>query len=427
MTQLLKRCLAFAFATALAPAAASAHGGEPLPTDITAVGESAWVLRTNFGLITSDAPNRYVCEEAFAGGDDFQVAPLGPNEWLLFTRDTVIYSPDGCNFEIRQQIPRKPAGVAVSPSGARAVYLINVDDVAQAGVWWTDDEAATVEQIGLDSASLHLTRAMFVDDTRLLVSAYSSEEANRGQARLIAVNLNDGTTDRLVNSSWLSHSYLLDVNDGWVVWLASDDNGLRIFWGPIDEPTRYSEAVDRWPSGAVLADGGQAVWVSGVIGEGRGVLVGDAGADPVWSETLVDHSAKCVGYIDGTHHLCARRDHEGHDLSRVGTDGSIEGVVNFANLAGPRDDCPADSDVATTCPAVWSELARALDIEVASGTGDAGHVDEDGHSHDNHDHSHDNHDHAHDEHGGCSTGGGGVPMGIWLVIGGVWAIGRKRK
>lgn len=405
----------------LLPAAAFAHGDTPLPTDLTSVDDSQWVLRTNFGLLTSDAPDRYVCEEAFAGGDDFQVGVLGLNEWLIYTHDAVLYSPDGCDFEIRQEIPRKPAGVAVSPDRSRAAYLINVEDAAETGVWWTEDAAETVEQAGLDTSTMHLSRAAFLDQSRLLVSAYSSADANRGEARLVVANLDDGTTSQLEGLDGLSYPYVLDVRSDWLVWLARDDSGQKIFWGPLDEPTRHSKAVESWPSGAELGEDGQTVWVSGVHTEARGVLVGDASAEPVWTNKLVDHSADCVGYVDGAYHLCARRDREGHDLSRVGADGSLQAVVDFSQLAGPRQDCPADSDVATTCPAVWPELATALDIEVEGAGGDTGAdagsdagADAGGG------------DGSGGDSGGCSTAGGSSPV-AWFVVAGFAVLFAARQ
>lgn len=354
------------------PCAASAHSDTPLSTGITGVGGSQWVLQTNFGLVTSAAADRYVCEEAFAGGDDFQVGVLGLHEWLLFNHDNVIYSADGCNFEIRQDIPRKPAGVAVSDDHSRAAYLINADDPAEAGVWWTDDAAQTVEQASLDVSTLHLSRAVFLDNDRLLVSGYSSDPTTRGEARLVVVGLDDGSTTDIGEMTGLQYPYVFDAAGGWIVWLARDGDGQKIFWGPLDEPARYATAVDSWPTGAVLADDGQSLWLSGVLADAKGVVVGDTAADPVFSQRLVDHSAMCVGRVDRDHYLCARRDREGHDLSRVADDGTVEPVVNFSELAGPRADCPADSDVAKTCPSVWPELAAALDIDPGTPTDDAG-------------------------------------------------------
>ncbi|QDG51253.1 hypothetical protein FIV42_11025 [Persicimonas caeni] len=415
MTRLLTLCIASLLASMMVSTSASAHGSEPLPTDLSAVGDSQWVMRTNFGLITSEAPERYVCEEAFAGGDDFQVGVLGLHEWLVFTHDAVLYSPDGCDFEIRQQIPRKPAGVAVSPERTRAAYLINVDDAAEQGVWWTDDAGQTVEKVSID-APLHLTRAAFLSESSLVVSAYSTDDAVRGAAHLLLVDLDEGTHRELVELDGLTYPYVFDVHEqGWVVWLGRDGDQMRVYWGPITNPTAHARAVDSWPSGAVLTDRGLKVWVSGVFEDARGVLVGEQGVDPLWSETLVDHSAMCVAYVDGAHHLCARRDREGHDLSRVGADDSLAAAVEFTRLAGPRNDCPADSDVAQTCPAVWLELADALGVEVDSGGGDAGGEADAGASD------------SPGGDGGCSTGGSGGPVGVWWLIGGVWGLWRTRR
>jgi hypothetical protein len=414
----MKKFLWIALALSLVPASVFGHGGLPLPTELSAVGDADWVLRTNFGLLTSEQPERYVCEEAFAGGDGFQVGVLGLNEWLIFTRAAVIHTSDGCDFEIRQEIPKKPAGVAVSPDHSRAAYLINVDEPTEAGVWWTEDAGQTITQADFDVAGLELTRAKFLDNTRLLVSAYSSEDDNRGPGRLIVVNLDDNTTEQLPGLDGINYPYLFDAESDWVIWLGRDDVGQRIFWGPIDEPTRHSTAVDSWPSGARLSDDGQTVWISGGQEGTRGVMVGDTSQEPIWSDEFVDHSALCVGRVGEAYHLCARRDREGHDLARVAADGSLEPVVNFAELLGPRDDCPAGSDVASTCPSVWPELAPALGIEV-EGAPDAGTVADAGASDAGTSGSG-----GGGESGGCSTGGGS-PVGLVWIAGGVLVLWRR--
>lgn len=351
----------------LVPSIAFAHGEAPLAEEVTGVQTDAgpgWVLRANFGVITSDAPDRYVCEEAFAGGDDFQVGVLGMNEWLVFTQDAVLYTADGCDFEVRQQLPKKVAAIAISDARERAAYLMNVDDAAERGIWWTADDGASFEQADFGVDSVHLTRAGFVGPSRLLVSAYSTASETRGEARLSVVNLDDGSAQALTIAEDLSYPYVLDVAGDWVVWLARQDQDQKVFWGPLDEPMRYVTPVDSWPTGAVLSPDGQRVWISGVGPEARGVIAGEAEREPVWGERVANHSALCVGRGEGAQYLCARRDREGHDLSRVGEDDAIAAATNFAELRGPRADCPADSDVATTCEAVWPELAKALDIEI---------------------------------------------------------------
>lgn len=367
----MKRCsLVMLSLMLLVPAAAFAHGATPLASDVMGVGDSQWVLQTNFGVVTSAWPNHYVCEEAFAGGQDFQMAPVGVNEWLLFNHDNVIYSPDGCTFETRQDLPRKPAGVAVTDDHTRVAYLLNVDtDPSQSGVWWSDDAAETVHHASLDVSSLHLSRAVFLDDARLLVSGYSSDNADRGAARLVIVNLDDDSTTDVAGTDGLKYPYVFDAASDWIVWLARDGQAQKVFWGPIDDAARYATEVASWPSGAALSDDGQTVWISGALDQAHGLVVGDTSADPVFSDKLADHSALCVSVIGGDHYLCARRDREGHDLSRVGADGNVEAVVNFANMQGPRTDCPADSPAVTTCATVWPQLAAALNIDVGPQAG----------------------------------------------------------
>lgn len=351
------------------PAGAQAHGGAPLSDEVVGVGGSNWVLRTNFGVITSESPDEYVCEEVFGAGDRFLMAALGVDEWLIFTFDSIIYTADGCNFERLGELPMVPAGVAVSPDRSRVAYLVNSGD-DQAGLWWSEDAGQSFERAPIDDGRVHLTRASFLDDDRVLVSAYLLDEQVRGQAELMVVDLADQTVTSLEGLSEYGYPYVFDAQGDAIVWLGREDDRQIVLWGTLDEPARHRLPVDSWPSGAALSDDGQTVWLAGLHEQASGVVIGQAGEDPVWSEGPFAHAALCIGRTDTAHLLCAHRAQEGHDLSQVGDDHQIEPLVAFVDLQGPRD-CPADSDVARVCPAVWLELAPALGIDTGADTGDA--------------------------------------------------------
>jgi hypothetical protein len=351
------------------PAGAQAHGGAPLSDEVVGVGGSDWVLRANFGVITSEAPQAYVCEEVFGAGDRFLMAALGVDEWLIFTFDSILYTADGCSFERIGELPMVPAGVAVSPDRSRVVYLVNSGD-EQAGLWWSEDAGQSFERAPIDDARVHLTRAAFLDDDRVLVSAYLLDEQVRGQAELLVVDLTAETVTALDGLSGYGYPYVFDALDDSIVWLGREDDKQVVLWGTLDEPARHRRPVDSWPSGAALSDDGQTVWLAGLHEEASGVVIGQADADPVWSEAPFTHSALCIGRTEQAHLLCAHRAQEGHDLSLVGDDHQIEQLAGFVELQGPRD-CPADSDVARVCPAVWQELAPALGIDTGVDTGDA--------------------------------------------------------
>ena len=409
----MKRLVPFLLACLLWPTAAAAHGDTPLAEEITAMsgdsGEPAWVLRTNFGILTSQAPKRYVCEEAFSGGDDFQLAVFGMREWLIFTDEAIVYTADGCNFERRQQLSKKVAAVAVGPDRTRAAYLMNGEDSTERGIWWTDDNGQSFVRVGVDTSRLNLTGAGFLDQNRLFVTAYSTEDATQGGARVLTVDLGNDTSQTIGTPAGATFPYLFDTAGDWIAWMATKDGEATLFWGPTDEPARYALAVDSWPSGAVLADDGQSVWFSGVHAPSRGLTVGHTSADPVWSDILVDHSGLCIGGVGERRYLCARRDREGHDLSRIDGD-TVEPVLRFADLEGPLE-CPDDSELASSCGAVWPDLAGALDIEVDSSAGD--------------------HDHGDHDHGGCAAAGARWPSpsslaGILVLVTGLFSC-RRRK
>jgi hypothetical protein len=388
---------------------AHAHGAEPLPEKIHGFDSGEWVFHTNFGIITSEKPNRYVCEEAFNGGDDFRVAALGLQTWVMFTPDAIYRTEDGCEFEKTEQLPKIPSDVASLRGGAVA-YVVNTDSADTTGVFVSEDAGASFRKVGVDVSQRQFTRVDFIDDKTLLVSAYAKDAESQGAVELIEVALSDDSMTMLDVGEGLRYPYLLDVEDDNIIWQASTGSGQSLFWGTVSEPTRDEIPLDAWPNGVVLSDDGSEFWIAAPNAGSKGLA--HMPSSDMMVDISSDHSGLCVGRAADTVYACARSDREGHDLSRVvGED--VEPALTFTDIAGPRDDCPAGSDVATTCPAVWPELATGLGIEVEEDEGE----------------SDDNTDDGEKEDSICSSVGQNGPVGVhvFLLVLTATAVLRRRS
>jgi hypothetical protein len=351
----------FFLGSMLVASAAAAHGSEPLPEQVHGFDAGDWVFHTNFGVITSKNPTRYVCEEAFHGGDDFRVAALGLNKWVIFTPDAIYRTEDGCEFEKVEPLPKIPSGMASVPGGTGVAYVVNTDEQDETGVFVSTDAGASFRKVGVDVGARQFTRVEFLDAERLLVSAYSKDSASQGAAELIEVELDGDRVTMLDVPDGLKYPYLLDAQTDAVLWQASTENGQSLFWGSVEAPGRDEFPLNAWPNGAVLAADGEEFWVAGANPGSEGLT--RASASDMMVDIAADHSGLCIGRAGDTVYACGREEQDGHELSRVAA-GEVEAAVAFSGIEGPRDTCPEGSDVATTCPAVWPELAVWLGVEV---------------------------------------------------------------
>lgn len=344
--------------------ASRAHGGEPLPRRVYDV-DGQWLLVTNFGVIAQDSPARYVCEEAFLGGDGFLIAPISRREWMTYSSSAVMRTSDGCSFERVAQLPKLPSAVDLAPDRATIAHVINEEDVP--ALWWTRDLGASFEQLDLTSVGeVHWTGLGFGEDDTVYLSGYSKDEEDRGSAVIVSVGLEERLIERHEGLDGAKFPYIFEVGGERLAGIASVDEQLVLFWGALDELSQNQRALNSWPTGMWSdAEGGELYVASaeplgGVL---HGVLA--RGGEVTWTELVPEHSAKCVGLVGEQLHLCARRDREMHDLSVVQMqDETITPAVSFEGLEGPSSECGDGSDVARTCGVVWPELARALRIEL---------------------------------------------------------------
>ncbi len=404
--RIITAALTFVVAVAFASTALG-HGAEPLPENIHGFDSGEWVFHTNFGVITSDAPTRYVCEEAFSGGDQFRVAAIALNQWVIFTPDAIYRTEDGCDFEKVAPLPKISSDVGFVRGGEGVAYVVNAQNSDETGVFVSRNAGASFRKVAVDVAGRQFTRVEFLNADTLLVSAYAKDSSSQGAAELIEVSLTGDAVTMLEPPQGLRYPYLLDVEAESIVWQASTDDGQSLFWGTVDDPGRDGFALEAWPNGAVLSADGSEFWVAAANSGSKGLT--HAMASDMMIDIAAEHSGLCVGRAGDAIYACARGDREGHELSRV-IDGELDAAVSFDAIEGPRVSCPAGSDVASTCPAVWPELARGLGVEVgndASGAGDTG---------------------SDDEGSACSAGGAGAPVGlhVFLMLLGLVAVSRRR-
>lgn len=352
---------------ALGLAAAStafAHGDVPLAEHFTGFrGSDAgkWVLKANFGIITSDQTCHYVCEESFSGGDRFSVAAFSMREWVIFTEDKVARTEDGCNFEKVRSLPGAVSDWDIHRRSGRVAFISS--DGADRGIWLSKDRGKSFSKLKIDKPDLQMTQLEFIDEDRLVVSAYvsgSGAGAEMGAARFFVTD----KPDEVRKADSYKYPYLFAAKGDRILWLGQSSSGKKMVWGTLDSPVGSATSTKAWPSAAVISENGKEVWVSGVRKKGRGLMHGTVdGGDISWEKVQDGHSAQCIGYAGGEVYVCGKESREGVDLQRMKMPGDLRERVTFTDLTGPRMDCPKGSDVATTCPAVWGDLAKALDIE----------------------------------------------------------------
>ncbi len=348
------------------PSLAAAHGGDPLPRNVHPVSESAWVLATNFGIIRGDDPEHYICEEAFLGGDNYLFAPLGELTWVTFSETRVMRTEDGCNFDEVFELTEVPVSVSSNITTGDVAFLTNQDDLAPLQL--SEDGGKSWRALALDPGKqVHWTGVELSKDGEAFLSAYSREDADKGAALIYTVSLETGSLTLHPLPEGARYPYLSDASSGAGLEparLAGQVNmpeGIALLWGTPQELIVHP--LESWPTDIELANGGATVYASATTPEG-GVLVGNwEGEAPTFEMLLPEHSARCVTDFGEDLYICARRDREGHDLSRYSA-GEITSAVEFKKLLGPPSTCPEDSDTARTCKIVWPELAKALRLDL---------------------------------------------------------------
>jgi hypothetical protein len=360
-------CALFAHATH-----ASAHAEEPNAQRVFPVGDGAWVLRANFGAVRSEQTDRLICEEAFLGGDGWQLAVLGPTEWVTFGESTVQRTEDGCTFDEVMSLDRKVSDAAAHPDGAVA-FLRNGE--TDAGLYLSTDRGQSFERVpGIDTEIYQLTGVRFIDGDTLILTGYIRAEA--GAAMVWSVSVADAGVSELTPPADVTFPYVLDARGGHIALLGRREN-QTVFWGTPDQMDVAEVEVASWPTGAVLSEDGSQLWISGPE-MGQGVLAGtlDAG-EATWETLAADMTASCVARLDDGIYICTLNRFDEYDLMRLTDDGAVEGVLDFRNFVGVRDDCPEGSDVAEVCPLVWDELAPYFGIFEGGDAADAGNADTD--------------------------------------------------
>lgn len=361
---LLFFCLLFGWS-----AHAAAHAEEPNAQRVFPVGDGTWVLRANFGIVMSEQSDQLICEEAYLGGDGWQLGVLGPTEWVTFGESSVQRTEDGCTFDKIMDLDRKVSDATAHPDGPVA-FLRNGE--GDAGLWLSTDRGQNFGRVaGIDTEVYQLTGVRFLDGETLILTGYVRAEA--GAAKVWSIAVADETVTELTPPADITFPYVLDARGGHIALLGRRES-QTVFWGTPDEMDIAEVEVSTWPSGAILSEDGSKMWISGPD-QGKGVLAGTLdGAEATWETLVPENTATCVSRVDGQTYICSLNRFDEFDVMRLTPDGMAEGVLDFREFLGVRDDCPAESDVEEVCPLVWDELAPYFGISVgdAGMTADAG-------------------------------------------------------
>lgn len=343
---------------------AYAHGGEPLPRQLLSTGDGQWVLKTNFGLIRSQDPTRFICEESFLGGDDFLVQVLGTDQWVIATDTNIITTNDGCVFEKGMALKEVPKSLESSPSRQSVMFITN-DSSLSSTLWISEDRGKSFAPLSTGAADVFWTGGRFIDESRIFLSGYAREGDDKGSARFIVVTVPSRDVQVINPKSSLRYPYVFDGANGMVAGIAADEasGDLMLFY---DEPDVLGEVLEPlavWPTDIELSKDGQSVWVA-QSGSATGARYGKRSAEGVqWAMVLNDVQLFCVAFLDEVLFACTDRDETGAEVIQHRAPDRIP-QVQFKSLVGARRDCPATSTVSKTCPLIWKEIAKQLRIPI---------------------------------------------------------------
>ena len=369
-----------------APTLAMAHGDNPVPRRVyTFAKDGGWLMATSFGVITSDAPRHYVCEEAFLGSDAFLVMPRSTTTWTAISENRIAVTTDGgCSFDVRSgRLDGVPVAAASSPDGVVQAFILGDR------LHWSEDLWQTRGEVVIEPLEqVQWTGMDFGSGGALFVVGYSREEATRGSARLLELDLgplrrgeaSPGVT-RHENVSGATYPYLFDVQAGRLAGIASVEGELSLLWNTPGEWLTGRLGLSSWPVDVAASPDGRRVAAAGAAMAGEAVVYWYEEARGVWTgEQVVSEGegSACVAWSEDSAELlhCARASTQATSLGKVrvanelgeGALGGEEALVRFSELEGPRDQsCGGEREVVKTCKVVWPSLARALRIELPGG------------------------------------------------------------
>ena len=355
-------------AMTLLPAAAAAHGNDPIPYAVQPLDDEAWIMTTSFGVITSRWPDRYVCEESFLGGTTFEAVALDLDRWIVFTHDSVRRTRDGgCSFEPIMALSEEPSAVALSSDRARFAWIVTAEAMSaqRSALFWSEDGGETIERVELVEAGDVRWTGLSLDGAKTAhIVGYSRQEATRGEARYARLDLERGAVTESSPWAGASYPYLFDSHDGEIVGLARVEGELALLWDTPERALETRRVLQSWPVDLALSPDHLTLLAGGTRGGEAWMLRRGASEPEAISEELL--ATSCVGWFsDQEIALCARSGRQ--EFALMGLDvesGARRSRVDFAAMKGPRQGCEPGSEASKVCALVWPELARALRIEL---------------------------------------------------------------
>ncbi len=337
---------------------AYAHGTNPAPRDVQVLGDGQWLLVTTFGVITSEQPDRYVCEEAFLGSEDFLVLGKSTQQWSAFSRDHVIVTTDGgCSFQVKMELEQVPDAVAMSSGGHQAMLY-------DGKLFWSDDLWESEHHHDLASlGDIQWTGLRFMDESTVYLAGYSREEASRGDARLFHFDISGLGDAAQQDVMGAKYPYIFGAAGGELAGIASVEGELSLLWGEPSQWLASRQALDAWPVDGSLSPDGASLAMSAASADGEVVVYGKDGESVV---SVAGESSSCVAWSDDAGELlqCASNASQPFALARVSEREVQDVLVDFNQIKGPVTGCAQQTAATKTCALVWPDLARTLRIDV---------------------------------------------------------------
>ncbi len=347
---------------------AHAHGANPLPKEVFVFEDDSWVLLTNFGVMTSEQPTRYVCEEIFLGGMNYAVLPFDTETWITLSADQVARTTNGgCSFEQLRERDVEVASTAQSRDRSLVAWLTNG---TPGTLTWSDDRGETLQDIMLEGlGDVRWTGVNLLSETTLHLSGYSEEEDSRGQARMFTIDLMaPGSLTEIPGWEQVRYPYIFDAHAGEIAGIANVAGELSLLWDRPDVAHTSSTPLEVWPVTMRLSPSGTRLAMAGATTPGSSLIFErEAGGGVQSTPAFAEDASACIAWAGEQDVMfCSRSAGQDFALGKGNLEemGERETLVALTGLEGPRQGCEADSALEKSCSLVWPELARALRIDL---------------------------------------------------------------
>lgn len=324
--------------------------------------EQEWTLITTSGFVDSRFPEELICKEAFDVTGRVYATVLGPGHYAVASESGLAITRDGCSIAVDHALSGRILDLHSQGDVILGLEVGLGPDILQ----MSTDGGDTLTPIATLPDRFQGTTVKVLSEQEGLVAGFDKRIATRGEAILLRINLDTGALTELVLGETIRFPFLFAVNSTTtsadnaqspIAWVARNPVDPTLFWGPLNDPTRYNAPLDYWPIWADF-DTDQNVWLGGLDLDLLGLARGNAQGFTL-DERFVNQTVTCITADGDGLWICSDGFADDFEVWRVDGQADPEPFYRLAYLQGPRQ-CPAHTAVGRKCGESWALVAPEI-------------------------------------------------------------------